>query len=95
MHLPTSRTARALAVAGVVGTMSMAGIGAASAATFSTKAAPTTSAVLASAALQASLGTIVWQPPYGCIVCGLGGFDPGFDQFINPVLPAVAGPIGF
>ncbi len=95
MHLPTSRAARALAVAGVVGTVSMAGIGAASAATISPKAAATTNAVVASPALQSSLQIIVWHPPYGCIVCGLGGFDPVFGDPINPVLPAAAGPIGF
>jgi hypothetical protein len=95
MHLPTSKGARALAVAGVVGTVSMAGIGAASAATISPKAAATTNAVVASPALQSSLQIIVWHPPYGCIVCGLGGFDPVFGDPINPVLPAVAGVVGF
>jgi hypothetical protein len=92
MHLPTSRAARALAVAGVVGTVSMAGVGAASAATVATaKSAPTTTAVAASPALQSSLNIIVWHPPYGCIVCGLGGFDPTFGgPIINPVIPATA-----
>jgi hypothetical protein len=95
MHLPTSRAARAVAVAGVLGTVSMAGIGAASAATVSTKAAPSAATTVASPALQSSLQIIVWHPPYGCIVCGLGGFDPVFGDPINPVLPAAAGPVGF
>ena len=95
MHLPTSRAARAVAVAGVLGTVSMAGIGAASAATVSTKAAPSAALTVASPALQSSLQIIVWHPPYGCIVCGLGGFDPVLGDPINPVLPAAAGPVGF
>jgi hypothetical protein len=91
MHLPTSRAARALAVAGVVGTVSMAGVGAASATTMTTAKAATSPAVAASPALQSSLNIIVWHPPYGCIVCGLGGFDPTLGgPVINPVIPATA-----
>jgi hypothetical protein len=88
MHLPTSRVARALAVAGVVGTVSMAGVGAASAATVSTAKAASPAVTVASPALQSSLGLIVVHPPYGCVVCGLGGYDPIFGGPV--VLPATA-----
>jgi len=76
----------------VAGTVSMAGVGAASAATLTaTNTAPAPTAVTASPALQSSLQIIVWHPPYGCIVCGLGGFDPILGE---SVLPATAGPVG-
>ena len=88
MHLPASRLARALAVAGVVGTVSMAGVGAASAATVSTAKATPAAVTVASPALQSSLQTIVVRPPYGCIVCGLGGYVPIFGGPV--ILPATA-----
>ena len=92
MNAPTSRAARGLAVAGVMGAVSMLGLGTATAAIAApTVASPTTTTVIAaSSGLQQSLQSLIHRPPYGCIVCGLGGYDPIFGLPGDPMSP---GPI--
>jgi hypothetical protein len=79
-----STKGRALAAAGVVGAASMLGLATATAASATTVSAPSTQ--VASASLQTSLQTIIWHPPYGCFVCGLGGYDPPI--FGDPIMTA-------
>jgi hypothetical protein len=72
MNRPSVRTVRALAAASAVGAASLIGLVSAS----SAGATTVTATKVASPAVTSSLQTVIWHPPYGCFVCGLGGYDP-------------------
>jgi hypothetical protein len=90
MNRPSVRTVRALAAASALGAASLIGLASASTAGASTL----TTTKMASPAVTTSLQTVIWHPPYGCFVCGLGGFDPTIGGPGDPG-PLAGGPIAF
>jgi hypothetical protein len=102
MTITASRTARRVLAASVAGGATLAGVGAIiGMGAGVASAAPTTASLQTStlspssslSAVSAQVAVnqyVLTRPPYGCFVCGLGGFIPGLGDVVNPVIP-VAG----
>jgi hypothetical protein len=96
MNSTIARTARGVVAVGVAGTATVVGMNVASAAPSGPIDATTaTSASLREATSLSAispqridLGDLLGRPPYGCFVCGLGGFPPIFDDLVvQPGMP--------
>jgi hypothetical protein len=101
MTITASRTARRVLVASLAGGATLAGAGATLALGAGVaSAAPTTaslqdatltkSATLSAVSAQTAVSQyVIIRPPYGCFVCGLGGYPPVFGDLVNPVNPVI------
>jgi hypothetical protein len=81
----SSRKARALVAASITGVISVAGIASAGAASAAEIKSDTATRAL-SPEVVTGLKLPYPFPPGSCYACGLGGFDPDFDQLPFPGL---------